>query len=105
MSLMHSAYSLLSTIAYNADEEKREQNWAQYLTYSLNFRPEKLKSIRRISLDRMSEFANSFDDLFAGYEDETEQSSAKKDAQTIAVGMYYFEERDTKIKSVWDIQS
>lgn len=104
MSLMHSAYSLLSTIAFNTDDEKNEQNWAQYLTYSLNFRPDKLKSIRRISVDRLTEIATSFDDLFSGYEEEPSDDSGKQNTQTVAVGMYYFEERDTKVKSVWDLQ-
>lgn len=103
MSLMHSAYSLLSTIAFNTDGEKSESNWAQYLTYSLNIRADKLKSVRRISLDRITEIATSFDDLFSAYEQDTEDDGTKKNSQTVAVGLYYFEERDSKVQSIWDI--
>ena len=103
MSLMHSAYSLLSTIAFNTDSEKDESNWAQYLAYSLNVRAEKLKSVRRISLDRITEVATSFDDLFSAYEDDDDDKNSKKNTRTVAVGLYYFEERDSKANSVWDV--
>ena len=103
MSLMHSAYTLMSTIAFNSDEEKSDLNWAQCLSYSSKVRGDKLKSVRRISSDRINELAVSFDDLFSGYEIDADDTDPTRDTRTVAVGLYYFEERDPNVGSVWEV--
>lgn len=103
MALMHSAYALLSTIAHNTDSTKSGANWAQLTAYVSDISRKNVQRLRRISLDRLSEVAESFDDLFIGYEngDESTESSENK-SDVVAVGLYYFEEQDSKMKSVWE---
>ncbi len=101
MALMHSAYALLSTIAHNTDPEKKEMNWAQLTAYTQDIDKSNLPKLKRISLDRLTEMASSFDDLFMAYEHLSEDDVTSKNMGAVAVGFYYFEERDPKMTSVW----
>jgi len=59
-----------------------------------------LKRLRRVSYDRLSDMAESFDDLFMAYETlHDAQDDARK--TTVAVGFYYFEENDPNAKYTW----
>lgn len=99
-SLVHGAYTLMSTIAENSVEKTERTGLAQFTAYSLDVRKRDVKRLRRISYDRLSSLAESFDDLFMAYEvsNETGQEEPKS---TVAVGLYYFEERDEKAKYDW----
>jgi Family of unknown function (DUF6502) len=102
MALMHSAYALLSSIAHNTDPQKNDVNWAQLTAYTSDIRKADLPKLKRISQDRLSEIASSFDDLFMSYEQLGASNTTKEDNGVVAVGVYYFEERDRYMKSVWD---
>ncbi len=102
MALMHSAYALLSSIAHNTDPQRGEVNWAQLTAYTPDIRQADLAKIKRISQDRLSEIANSFDDLFMSYERLGESEPSRSEKGVVAVGFYYFEERDQHMKSVWN---
>ena len=101
MALMHSAYALLSTIAHNTDPDKNDINWAQLTAYTHDINTSNLPKIKRISLDRLTDFAGSFDDMFMAYEQISERDDAPDESTAVAVGFYYFEERDDQMSSVW----
>lgn len=102
MTLMHSAYALLSTIAHNTDPDKSEANWAQLTAYTRDISDTNLPKIKRISLDRLTELAGSFDDMFMAYEQISESDTKDDDSRAVAIGLYYFEERDEQMSSVWE---
>lgn len=101
--LMHSSYALMTCIAHNTDPDLSETSWSQFLAYSADIRKLDSGRLRRISADRIKDFAQSFDDLFMAYEElhEEETSSDDSSGAAIAVGAYYFEERDEKMQSLW----
>ena len=99
-SLVHGAYTLLSTISENSVEKTERTGLAQFTAYSLDVRKRDVKRVRRISYDRLSDLAESFDDLFMAYETSNESGNEEPKC-TVAVGLYYFEERDEKAKYQW----
>ena len=101
MALMHSAYALLSTISHNTDPDKGDINWAQLTAYTRDINVSNLPKIKRISLDRLTEFAGSFDDMFMAYERMSEGEDMARESAAVAVGFYYFEERDDQMSSIW----
>ena len=101
MALMHSAYALLSTIAHNTSTDKSDINWAQLTAYTKDIEVSNLPKLKRISLDRLTDVAGSFDDMFMAYEQLSEREPNPSQTTAVAVGFYYFEERDVKMSSVW----
>jgi len=99
-SLVHGAYTLLSTIHENSADKTERTGLAQFTAYSLDVRKRDLKRVRRISYDKLSGLAESFDDLFMAYEVPSDAGSEEQKC-TVAVGLYYFEERDEKAKYQW----
>ena len=99
-SLVHGVYPLLSTIAVNSGEKSEPTGLAQFSASSVNIRESDLSRLRRISYDRLSDAAESFDDLFMAYETLSESSSDEL-TRTVAVGLYYFEERDEHAEYSW----
>ena len=102
--LVHCAYPLLSTIAANTDPNLTHEGYAQFSTYSLRIDEAQKKRLRRISYDRLSEAAVSFDDLFIAYESLTTKTSSGGggvNGPAVVVGLYYFEERDQHAKYKW----
>ena len=101
-SLAHCAYPLLATIARNTEPTKTQgEGNAQFATYSLSIGESDRTRIKRISYDRLSEAAVSFDDLFTAYESSSEQNSGHSDNPVVMVGLYYFEETDPNAKYKW----
>ncbi len=98
--LVHAAYPLASTIAHNVDPD-RDERWAQLTTYSQSIRKSDIPRLRRISFDRLTEVAESLDDLFMAYETLHEKDKSTNDKNTVAVGVYYFEERDEPMRDKW----
>ena len=99
-SLVHSAYPLLSTIAENSASEQGPAGLGQFSAYSTAINQGDLKRLRRISYDRLSDLAESFDDLFMAYESLHEPSD-NSDKTIVSVGLFYFEERDENAKYTW----
>jgi len=99
-SLVHGVYPLLSTVAENSDSNIDARELAQISAYSVNIRKEDLRKLRRISKDRLSDFAESFDDLFMAYE-ELNSEDEQAPSTIVAVGLYYFEENDSNAKYEW----
>jgi hypothetical protein len=100
--LLHHVYPLLSTVAHNTDPETDTENNAdaQFAAYSLRIDSKDRPRLRRMCADRLADIAESFDDLFMAYE--SNDASRQDDARPpIAVGIYYFEERDENAKYDW----
>jgi len=99
--LVHAVYPLLSTIAHNIDPDRKDDSWAQLSTYSQSIRKEDMPRLRRISSDRLSEVAESIDDLFMAYETLHKGDGVENDSSTVAVSVFYFEERDKDMGDLW----
>lgn len=95
--LVHSAYPLLSTIEANSNPNNESENIPQFTAHSTAVRREDLPRLRRISFERLSELAKSFDDLFMAYASVSDDKEESKE-QAVAIGMFYFEERDRNAK-------
>jgi len=101
-SLAHCAYPLLGTIARNTEPTKiRGEGNAQFATYSLSISELDRTRVKRISYDRLSEAAVSFDDLFAAYESPADEGETDSDKPVVMVGLYYFEESDPNANYKW----
>ncbi len=100
-SMVHAVYPLISTIAHNVDQSRNEDSWAQMSTFSQSIRKSDLPRLRRISFDRLSELSESLDDLFMAYETLHETNGSPEDDSIVAIGVYYFEERDERMKDQW----
>jgi hypothetical protein len=49
----------------------------------------------------LSEVAESTDDLFMAYETLHENDETANDQNTVAIGVFYFEEQDDAMKEKW----
>lgn len=99
--LAHSVYPIISTIAHNIDPEREEDTWAQLTAFSQSVRTSDIPRVRRISFDRLSEVSESFDDLFIAYESLHESDPNDSDRNTIAVGVFYYEDTDSSKEFAW----
>jgi hypothetical protein len=99
--LVHAVYPLISTVAHNIDPDREGEGWAQISAYSQTIRNTDLPRLRRISLDRLSDVATSIDDLFMAYETLHENDDSTVDKNTVAVGVFYFEETDKTMIDRW----
>jgi hypothetical protein len=99
-SLVHNVYPLLSTVEMNTHPERDHEAMPQFTAYSLRIRDADLARLRRISYDRLSDTAESFDDLFIAYES-LNASEGEDRENVVSVGLFYFEERDPNAKYNW----
>jgi hypothetical protein len=101
-SLAHCAYPLLATIARNTESSRTPgEGNPQFATYSLSINEADRTRVRRISRDRLSEAAVSFDDLFTAYESSSGKVDSQSEKPVVMVGLYYFEETDLNAKYKW----
>ena len=101
-SIVHSVYPLLSTVELNSDPESHSGPDAlpHFSAHSLAVKSDDLPRLRRISYERLTDLAASFDDLFSAYASVSEEGE-EPDERPVAVGMFYFEERDKGAKYKW----
>jgi hypothetical protein len=100
-SFVHAVYPLISTIAHNVNPDRDEESWAQMTAFSQSVGCSDLQRVRRINFDRLSELAESIDDLFISYESLQDKDTSASDKSTVAVGVFYFEERDPQMIDSW----
>jgi len=100
-SLAHAVYPLVSTIAHNTNPDLEEPTWGQMTAFTADICQTELPRIRRISTDRLTEVVESFDDVFMAYEKMSDQDTDLSENRPIAVGVFYFEEREDNLISVW----
>ena len=99
--LVHGAYPLLCNIVHNTDEETKEGLWPNRIAFTQSIRRDDAGQLRRITRDRIVEFAESIDDLFMAYESLHESDSSGGEKEPIAVGVFYFEEADENANYQW----
>jgi len=99
--VVHAIYPLVSTIAHNVNPNRDDDTWAQFNTYTQSIRKMDVPRLRRISLDRLTALAESIDDLFIAYETLHENDGSDDDKNIVAVGVYYFEEKDPNATKYW----
>ena len=101
VSLVHGVYPLLSAVAHNVNPDREVETWPQITAFTQSVRKGDMSRIRRISLDRLTDIAESFDDLFMAYETLHESERTPEDENMVAVGVFYFEETDRTPNSPW----
>lgn len=99
--LVHGAYALLSNVAHNTDPAGPDVRWVNRTAYTQALRRSDTKQLRRITRDRIVDFAESIDDIFIAYESLQEDNSRDEEGRPVAVGIYYFEELDEKADYEW----
>jgi len=99
--LVHAVYALLSNVSHNYDPDRPDDTWANRITHTTSLRNPDTKQLRRITKDRIVDFAESIDDIFIAYESLQDDSEEKGSSSVVAVGVYYFEERDKKVEYEW----
>jgi len=98
--LVHHVYPLMSSVAFNTDPKNDTDVMTQFSIYSLDIESEDRPRLRRMCSDRLTDMAESFDDLFIAYESKGAEPSAAEKVPMM-VGLYYFEERDPSASYDW----
>lgn len=99
--LVHGGYAHLSNIAHNTDPNSTDATWASRIAYTKALQKSDSGQLRRITKDRIAGFAESIDDLFIAYESLKSDSTEAEDGAAVAVGVFYFEERDESADYTW----
>ena len=99
--LVHGVYALLSNVAHNSNPEETNTTWAHRIAYTKSMRSADRKQLRRITKDRVVDFAESIDDIFMAYESLQEEGDKDSKNDTVAVGIFYFEEQDENADYEW----
>lgn len=99
--LVHGVYTVLSNVAHNTDPERKDATWAHRIAYTQSLRTPDTRQLRRITKDRIVDFAESIDDIFIAYESLQEDRNEDESRDAVAVGVYYFEEHDKSADYDW----
>jgi hypothetical protein len=100
--LIHAVYPVLANTLHNTDPDRTDETWANRVAYTQSLKSAESGRLRRVAKDRIVEFAESIDDIFMAYESiqgDSEEAARNNDA--IAIGVYYFEERDSGALYDW----
>jgi hypothetical protein len=87
-------YPAALTIAHNTTYEN--DTWIQRVVYTEGVREDDVSRLRRIGSDRLVEFTESIDDLFAAYEALYDSGESVESGRSVGVGVFYFEERNAE---------
>lgn len=92
--LTRGMYPLASVVAHNANPSKPSKAWVQRTVSTDSVRSEDTVRLRRITEDRLQEFTEAIDDLYAAYETlhSSDKATEGEKGSTIGVGVFYFEE-------------
>ena len=99
--LVHSAYPLLSNIEFNTSPDREDDRWAHRVAFTQSLRDQDTKQLRRIAKDRIVDFAESIDDVMIAYESLQDDGQGQSSENVVAVGVFYFEERDESVNYEW----
>jgi hypothetical protein len=99
--LVHGVYPLLCNVAHNTDPERSDTDWGYRIAYTQALPLAGQSQLRRIAANRIAEFAESIDDIFIAYESLNSDSGRNSQNEPIAVGVFYFEERDSDANYNW----
>ncbi len=87
-------YPAAVTVAHNTSQP--DSTWVQRLVLIESVREEDLPRLRRIGSDRLVQFSESIDDLFAAYEALHDHDEPASSGPSVGVGVFYFEEAETE---------
>ena len=90
--LVTSVYPAALTLAHNTESDNSTTTWVQRAATTKYIREEDLARIRRVSSDRLTEFTESIDDLFAAYESLYKRDKPATSSKAVGVAVTYFEE-------------
>ena len=99
--LIRSVYPLISNVAHNTDPNRSDATWPNRIAHTTSLRTPDRKQLRRITKDRIVDFVESIDDIFIAYESLQDESGEDQSSNAVAVGVYYFEERDKYADYDW----
>lgn len=99
--LVHSVYTLLSNIAHNTDPALKDSVWPHRVAHTQVIKSGDTRQLRRITRDRIVDFAESIDDVFTAYESLQGDESTDNSNVPVAVGVFYFEELDKNADYDW----
>ena len=100
--LVHAVYPILSNTVHNTDPDRSDETWANKVVHTRLVRPSENGRLRRIATDRIVDFSESMDDIFMAYEsNQFDEGISQSENKTLAVGVFYFEERDAGAKYDW----
>lgn len=100
-SLVHGVYPLLATVSHNTNPNRVGSTWPQRIAFTQSVSKSDVPRLKRISADRIESFAETIDDLFMAYETLNEEESREDDLLTLAVGVFYFEDRELDKNYKW----
>jgi hypothetical protein len=96
-------YPAALNLVYNLDNSNPADWWANLVTHTKYLRDTDRSRYRKITNDRIGEFAKSIDDMQAGYEAlyDSDVDGDPSHGRTLGVGVFYFEE-DKSESNVFD---
>lgn len=100
-SLVQGVYPMLATVSHNTDSNREGDTWTQRIAYTQAVRRTDVPRLKRITADRIGAFAESIDDVFMAYETLHENDDNGSERSTLAVGVFYFEDREQGKTYIW----
>lgn len=94
--LIYAVYPAALTLAHNTDINNEGVPWIQRTAHSQYIRPDDMTRIRHVAGDRLAEFAESIDDLFAAYEALYKRDAIESPRYAVGVSVCFFEEDKTE---------
>ena len=88
-------YPTALALANNTGLEPDEETWVMRTAATSHVRETDVPRLRRISSDRLAEFIDSIDDLFAAYETLHDDGVSQSSERALGVGVIYFEEENS----------
>lgn len=85
-------YPAILALANNTNAENSDSTWIMRTAATSRVREKDLPRVRRIGSDRLVEFVESIDDLFAAYETLHDDDPLEASDKSIGIGVFYFEE-------------
>jgi hypothetical protein len=85
-------YPAILALANNTDVENSESTWIMRTAATSRVRERDVPRVRRIGSDRLVEFVESIDDLFAAYETLHDDDPSNSSDKSLGIGVFYFEE-------------
>lgn len=99
--LIHAVYPTIAALSHNTDPNREGYTWPQRVAFTTAVRSNDVPRLKRIAGDRIEAFTESVDDLFMAYETLNENDLAEEEKTTLAVGVFYFEDREEDKRYKW----
>jgi hypothetical protein len=99
--LIHAVYPTIAALSHNTDPDRIGSTWPQRVAFTKAVRKSDVPRLKRVSSDRIVAFTESIDDLFMAYETLNENDIKEEEKTTLAVGVFYFEDREKNKRYKW----